>query len=66
MRKVMYAGGLFTYDDIKDLPFPENHVQLVEITPPDEVEARKKYLAEAIKSGKRHPFVRFKAVAPKA
>jgi len=61
MRKVIYAGGLFTYDDVKDMPFPEKYVQLVEITPPDEKEAREKYLAEAIKAGKRHPFVRFKA-----
>ena len=62
MRKVMYGKGLFTYDDIKDLPFPERYVQLVEITPPDEVEAKEKFMAEAIKSGRIHPRKRPKAI----
>ena len=66
MRKVIYAGGLFNYDDIKNLPNPEKYIQLVPITPPDEVESREKYLAKRIKEGSLHPRNRFKAVAPQA
>ena len=66
MRKVIYGGGLFTYNDVKDLPFPEKYVQLVEIEAPDEVEAREKYIAERVKKGTLHPRVRWDAVAPKA
>ena len=66
MRKVIYAGGLFNYDDIKDFPTPEKYVQLVTITPPDEAKSREEYLAKRIKEGSLHPRNRFKAVAPKA
>ena len=62
MRKVIYGGGLFDYNDVKNTPNPEKYVGLVEITPPDEVEAKKKFMAEAIKSGRVHPIERPKAI----
>lgn len=61
MRKVIYGGGLFSYNDIKDLPFPEKYVRLVEIEAPDEKEAREKYISERIEKGTLHPFPRFVA-----
>lgn len=61
MRKVTYLGGLFTYNDVKDFPFPERYVRLVEIEAPDEKEAREKYVSERIKKGTLHPFPRFVA-----
>lgn len=61
MRKVTYLGGLFSYNDVKDFPFPERYVRLVEIEAPDEKEAREKYISERIKKGTLHPFSRFVA-----
>ena len=61
MHKVIYGGGLFSYNDIKDLPFPEKHVQLVKIEAPDEKEAREKYIAERVKNGTLHPYFFFTA-----
>ena len=66
MRKVIYGGGLFTYNDVANLPFPENYVGLVEIKPEDEVKSKAKYLEKAIKEGRLHPRKRLKAVTPKA
>lgn len=62
MRKVVYGGGLFTYKDIKNLYAPERFVTLVTIAPPDEVEAKEKFMAEAIKTGRVHPRKRPKAI----
>ena len=62
MRKVIYGNGLFTYSDIQNLPSPERFVKLVEITPPDEVESKEKFIAEAIKTGRIHPRKRPKAI----
>lgn len=61
MRKVTYLGGLFTYDDVKNFPFPEKYVRLVEIEASDEKEAKEKYISERIKKGTLHPFPRFVA-----
>ena len=66
MRKVIYGGGLFTFNDMANLPFPEKYVDLVEIEPEDEVKSRAKYREKAIKEGRLHPRKRLKAVAPKA
>lgn len=62
MRKVIYGGGLFTYKDIENLYAPERFVKLVEITPPDEVKSKEKFMAEAIKTGRVHPRKRPKAI----
>lgn len=62
MRKVIYGGGLFTYKDIENLYAPERFVGLVTITPPDEVESKEKFMAEAIKTGRIHPRKRPKAI----
>ena len=45
MRKVVYGGGLFTYKDIENLYAPERFVTLITIAPPDEIEAKEKFLA---------------------
>lgn len=66
MRKVIYGGGLFTYNDVKDLYAPERFVTLVEIAPPDEIESKKKFMAEAIKTGRVHPRKRPKAILKNA
>lgn len=34
MRKVMYGNGLFTYNDIKDLPFPRTMSSWWKLLPP--------------------------------
>lgn len=62
MRKVLYGFGVLTYDDIKDTPFPEKFITLVEITPPDEVESKKKWEEKAIKEGRLHLHKRPKAI----
>lgn len=62
MRKVIYGGGLFDYNDVKNTPNPEKYVGLVEIAPPDEVKAKEKFMAEAIKTGRVHPRKRPKAI----
>ena len=62
MRKVIYDGGLFDYNDVKNTPNPEKYVGLVEIAPPDEVESKEKFMAEAIKTGRVHPRKRPKAI----
>lgn len=62
MRKVIYGGGLFTYKDIENLYTPERFVTLVTITPPDEIEAKEKFMAGAIKTGRVHPRKRPKAI----
>lgn len=59
MRKVT---GVINFN----VPFPERFIKLVEITPPDEVKAKKKFMAEAIKSGRIHPRKRPKAILKKA
>lgn len=61
MRKVTYLGGLFTYDDVKNFPFPEKYVRLVEIEASDEKEAKEKYISKRIKKGTLHPFLRLVA-----
>ena len=65
MRKVLYGFGVLTYDDIKDTPFPEKFITLVEITPPDEVESKRKWEEKAIKEGRLHPQKRPKAILKK-
>lgn len=62
MRKVVYGGGLFTYKDIENLYAPERFVTLITIAPPDEVEAKEKFMAKAIKTGRVHPRKRPKAI----
>lgn len=62
MRKVLYGFGVLTYDDIKDTPFPEKFITLVEITPPDEVESKRKWEEKAIKEGRLHPRKHPKAI----
>lgn len=62
MRKVLYGFGVLTYDDIKDTPFPEKYITLIEITPPDEVESKRKWEEKAIKEGRLHLHKRPKAI----
>lgn len=62
MRKVLYGFGVLTYDDIKDTPFPEKFITLVKITPPDEVESKRKWEEKAIKEGRLHLHKRPKAI----
>lgn len=65
MRKVLYGYGVLTYDDIKNDPFPERFITLMEITPPDEVKAKKEWEEKAIKEGRLHPRKRPKAILKK-
>ncbi len=70
MRKVIFGYGLFdTYKDSEtflsgdnaDIIVAPKQIRLMEITPPEEIKAREKYLTERMKAGNYHPLKRPRA-----